>query len=420
MLARIKLVKPLSLTMPTSAASAVSIPARLAIENHLDHQRRRLVSQVHSYARWLANGNGSRASSQLQQRKLTVLRLKFTAALDQFDIFADAFIQRGEQQLGTWLAGLDVAAADALRLPQSFDTLPPIVTYLDRGHGAAIRRVRTRLPGGGENPAAIIRVPRERMLSSGVAGSLVHEVGHQAAALLGLVDSLRKSLLFRVESSGDLRPAWIHWKQWISEIVADFWAIAKLGVAATVGLIGVMSLPRAFVFRMPNKDPHPFPWIRVQLNLHLGRALFPDPQWHKLSELWRAMYPLSDLRPAMRITIERLKATLSDFVHELLNHRPPSLGGRMLYEIMPLAQRSPARLRASFHRWRSNPRQMYKATPTKVFAVFGQARWDGTIDPDRETALLTDLLSHWALRRSKGTSHVSGSCACSHACSGAA
>ena len=37
------------------------------------------------------------------------------------------------------------------------------------------------------NPVAIIRVPRERMVGHGIASSLVHEVGHQGAALLGLV-----------------------------------------------------------------------------------------------------------------------------------------------------------------------------------------------------------------------------------------
>ncbi len=60
---------------------------------------------------------------------------------------------------------------------------------------AAIRRARTRLPGGGKNPVAIIRIPRERMVSSGIASSLVHEVGHQGAALLGLFDSVRAALL---------------------------------------------------------------------------------------------------------------------------------------------------------------------------------------------------------------------------------
>jgi hypothetical protein len=52
-----------------------------------------------------------------------------------------------------------------------------MVCYLDRGHGAAIRRARTRLPGGKSNPVAVIRVPRERMISHGIASSLIHEVG---------------------------------------------------------------------------------------------------------------------------------------------------------------------------------------------------------------------------------------------------
>ena len=69
-----------------------------------------------------------------------------------------------------------------------------MVCYLARGPGAAIRRARTRLPGGGDNPVAIIRMPRERMIGSGIASSLVHEVGHQGAALLDLVPSLRARL----------------------------------------------------------------------------------------------------------------------------------------------------------------------------------------------------------------------------------
>ena len=60
---------------------------------------------------------------------------------------------------------------------------------LDRSMGAAIRRARTRLPGGELNPVAIIRVPRERMVGTGIGSSLVHEVGHQGASLLDLVPS---------------------------------------------------------------------------------------------------------------------------------------------------------------------------------------------------------------------------------------
>ena len=68
--------------------------------------------------------------------------------------------QRSEHETGVFLAGLDMVAKDALDVPGMPYEMPPLVCYLQRGQGAAIRRARTRLPGGGENPAAIIKVPR--------------------------------------------------------------------------------------------------------------------------------------------------------------------------------------------------------------------------------------------------------------------
>ena len=114
--------------------------------------------------------------------------------ITQFDLFNDVISQRSENETGVWLSGLDVVSADALSLPGGYYEVPPVICYLDRGIGAAIRRARTRLPGGGANPVAIIRVPRERMIGNGIASSLIHEVGHQAAALLDLVNSLRPVL----------------------------------------------------------------------------------------------------------------------------------------------------------------------------------------------------------------------------------
>src|SRR6185369_4155817 len=119
-------------------------------------------------------------------RKFTLLRLRFNAVVTQFDMFSNAITQRSENEFGVWLAGLDLVAADALALPPFFEA-PPVLCYLDRGIGAAIRRARTRLPGGGNNPVALVRIPRDRMIGSNIASSLVHEVGHQAAALLDLV-----------------------------------------------------------------------------------------------------------------------------------------------------------------------------------------------------------------------------------------
>ena len=87
------------------------------------------------------------------------------------------------------------------------------------------------------------------------------------------------------------------WERWISEIVADFWSVARVGIASTHGLIGVVSLPRPFVFRLNVDDPHPMPWIRVKLSAAIGEALYPHPQWRRLSALWESFYPPAGLAP---------------------------------------------------------------------------------------------------------------------------
>ncbi len=194
LLTRLERVKPFVLYETMVLAAAPSLTAQSAIERYLAQRRRELRQIALDFLGWL-NGAAARGVAPAEaQRRLALLRLRFNDVLSQFDIFADVITQRSERDNGVWLSGLDVVAADALALPGRYYEPPPIVCYLRRGHGAAIRRARTRLPGGGESPVAIIQVPRERMVGSGIASSLVHEVGHQGAALLGLIGSLQPTL----------------------------------------------------------------------------------------------------------------------------------------------------------------------------------------------------------------------------------
>ena len=332
LLTRLGRVEPFSLHMPMVAAAAVSPAAQTAIEQYLARGRRELRGRVHHYLRWLNGPDGKDAPPAEAQRRFTFLKLRFNAVLSQFHIFADVFSQRGEHETGVWLSGLDVVAADALALPRCYFESPPVICYLDRGPGAAIRRARTRLPGGGENPVAIVRVPRERMVGSGLASSLVHEVGHQGSALLDLIGSLRPALRGMQRTRPQQEAAWSLYERWISEILADFWSVAKLGITATTGLMGVVSLPRAFVFRLSAEDPHPVPWIRVKLSSMMGRALYPHRQWDRLGALWESYYPTSGLDPPKRRLFALLEATMPDFVALVVNHRPTRLGGKSLME----------------------------------------------------------------------------------------
>ena len=402
---RLAMVKPFALQETMLPAAALLPTAQSAIDRHLVVGRRRLRRLLHEFLRWLQQPASDAATPEEAQRRFTMLRLRFNVVLTQFDLFSDVITQRSEHDTGVWLGGLDVVSADALDLPGYYEA-PPIICYLDRDIGAAIRRARTRLPGGGENPVAIVRVPRERIVGTGIASSLVHEVGHQAAALLDLVNSLRVILRGLQSGPAATRTPWQMWERWISEIVADFWSVARVGIGSTIGLMGVVSLPRPFVFRLNVDDPHPIPWIRVKLSAAIGEALYPHPQWRRLSALWESYYPPVGLAPQTQDLLAQLLESMPAFVALLINHRPKALRGRSLMEVMDVVQRQPARLAALYRQWSSHPPDMYRAPPVLAFAVIGQARADGGISPEDESALLSKLLTYWALRATVNTSEL--------------
>jgi hypothetical protein len=404
LMTRLDRIKPFALIEPMVPAAGLFPKAQSAIERTMIEGRRELRGLIHGFLAWLAKSK-SVATSERAQRRLSILRLRFHAVLNEFDMFSDAITQRSEQDNGTWLSGLDIVATDALTLSDRFYELPPIVCYLERGPGAAIRRARTRLPGGRSNPAAIIKVPRERMVGSGIASSLIHEAGHQAAALLNLVPSLRPVLQGLQRDGDPNRDLWAIWERWISEIVADFWSVARVGVTSTLGLIGVVSLPRAFVFRIDLNDPHPTPWLRVKLSAAIGQALYPHPQWARISALWEELYPRQGLDPERLALFGRLEAHMPRFVALLASHRLASLGGRTLPEVLEVSARAPAELSRLFSGWSQAPASMYRARPTLVFAVLGQARADGRLSPEDESVLIGKLLTFWALKTVLATSY---------------
>jgi hypothetical protein len=397
LLTRLARIRPFALSEAMVPAANLSPAAQVAIERHLAQGRQQLRAQAGSFIAWL---QGTAPPAVQAQRRFALLRMRFNAMLTQFDLFADALSQRSDRDHGIWMAGLDALATDALALPGVYDA-PPLVCYLDRGIGAAIRRARTRLPGGGGNPAAIIRVPRERMVGGGVACSLVHEVGHQAAALLGLVESLRPLLqrLARQHDGAAPLDAWHCWERWVSEIVADLWAVARLGVSATLGLIGVLSLPRPFVFRVTTADPHPAPWLRVLLSCAMGQALYPGPHWRRLAALWHELYPVDSLPAGQRARLQHLAAGIGPFVTVLLRHRPPALHGQRLGQLLAApALQQPALARRLQH-WRARPEALFDTAPCLACAVLGHARVQDLLTPQQESRCMARLLTHWALQK---------------------
>ncbi len=403
---RLARIKPFVLQETMVVAAAIPPAAQTAIERFLVQGRRELRSLIRAFLVWVKSPD-QEIDPEDAQRRFTVLRMRFNDVMSQFDLFADVITQRSESETGVWLAGLDVAAAEALTLPGDYYESPLMICYLDRGPGAAIRRARTRLPGGGENPVAIIRVPRERMIGSGVASSLVHEVGHQGSVLLNLIPSLKPILQQMGQGGGAEGTAWQYWDRWISEILADFWAIARLGITSTLGLIAVVSLPRYFVFRINPNDPHPMPWLRVKLSCAIGDNLYPHPQWGKLAQLWESFYPRDGLDEERLKLLASLEQTMPEFVSLLGAHRPPSLGGASLKEVLTSEERKPAQLANYYKVWRASPGRMRRAPLSLIFAVMGQARMDGQITPEEESRTLAYMLTYRAMR---STLDISATC----------
>jgi hypothetical protein len=394
-LSRVEALRPFSTTVPMAPAAAPSPRAIAAMDRHLSRRRRELRTECARFLEWLDSETARRVPPAGLQRRFGVLKIRFGGVLEQLDIFADAMVQRAQTRNGLLLSGLDALARDGLRVLADFQP-PPLLCHLDRGHGAAIRRAFTRLPGGHPNPVSIVRIPRERMVGGGVAGSLLHEVGHQAAAMLGSVVVVREAILRRGAASKD-PGAWKVLASWASEILADLWALGHLGIAATTGLVGVLALPAPLLFRYDPEDPHPVAWLRVRIGCAMGRELVPDPQWDRLEGMWEAMVPRSRAPAELRSLLDRLEPRIPELCGIALDRGLPAADGRSLREILPWRDVVPQRLRILHERWRGSPDAMVRTSPSLVLAALGQARFDGRLSAEEETKTLEGLLERWAL-----------------------
>ena len=268
-----------------------------------------------------------------------------------------------------------------------------MVCYLARGPGAAIRRARTRLPGGGQNPVAIVRVPRERMVGHGIASSLVHEVGHQAAALLELVESLRPA------------PARMQRRRGRSASAAAWGLLGALDLRdRRRPLVGRQARHRldaradrrrqpAGVVRLPGQRRRPAPDAvdprQAQLR-HRRRALPAPAVARARGAVGRRCTRATGVDPARRRAPRGARgddAAASSPCSSSTGRRRCAAGRSARSCRAP--ERQPrdlvARCAAS---WEADRAALRDAPPTLAFAVLGQARWQRRARPERESRIV--------------------------------
>lgn len=393
---RLALVPRFAATIPMVHESAPSDRAVHLADTIVERSRRVLHREVRALTRSLPRRAPTKLELARSQAHYQALRGRFDALQTTVDIFADALTQRAQHKIGPLLRGLDVLSRDGLLTRPRLFTPPPLVCYLDQGIGGAIRRVFTNLPGAGPNGVALVRIPRERLCGNGYA-SLLHEVGHQGAALLNLVSAYRRCLEHEALNGAISRAAGAYWLAKISEVVADVWACAKLGAAGTLGLFGVLGRTARFTFSDNPAGPHPMPWLRARISVAFGSAAMPHPLWSELRELWNALYPVVSAPRRARQLLEVVEPSIARVGQALALTQLPELRGLSLPQALGAEQVSPAALLSRLDALlRATRLESTALRPCVALAAIGLARHGGLVTPTEENALVAHATRQWA------------------------
>jgi hypothetical protein len=274
-----------------------------------------LAEEARALERMLATGH----PIEVVRRGVLRLRERYVRAETVVDFYGDAVNTRTNPALRALLRGYDTLAGDSLAasLTPLGLAAPPALTYVDKGLGAAILRAGVRLwDQAHPSPAAAIKLTRHNL---SYPTALLHETGHQVGHLTGWNDELAEALhATLVARSGEVAALW---RSWASEIAADVHAFAQAGWAPVFALANVVDGPTEAVYRIRLGDPHPFAWIRVQLNVALCRRWFGDGPWDDIGRTWLQRHPPGTAGDAIaRVT--RISVAALDDIVDVCTRRP--------------------------------------------------------------------------------------------------
>ena len=296
-----------------------------AVSRSLDAQRRTVATPAQA-AEW--------------RRRLVALRRAYFRTEAMIDFFADALATRASPRTGALLRACDHIATRSMAevLAPLGRQVPSALVFLEKGPGAAILRGGLILNDGlTPNPVAAIRITRHNLLR---ATALIHEAGHQVAAMLGWVPELAARIR-ALPFADEARSAWA---SWASEIAADAFALAHTGFASLLALRDVVDGDHAAAFQFIPGDPHPIPYLRVELSAAVLRRAYGAGPWDETIAEWRRAHPLH-AAPHDVAALARASAPLLPGVADaMLWSRYPAFGGRALSEVIDPERVSPRAL----------------------------------------------------------------------------
>ncbi|MFZ0134391.1 MAG: hypothetical protein WAK95_17775 [Desulfobacterales bacterium] len=303
----------------------------LSIRRHLTAVVTRLVHEGDLLQAALATAV-SPADLLAVRRRLLNFRNRYARVETTLVFFADAINTRVNPKIAGYLKACDILAyrSMALFLDQLGKATPCALSYFEKGIGASVLRAHLRLwDGTGVNPVAAIKITHHNLLRN---TALIHEAGHQAAAVVGWNEELSAKLAIGLTGAPSGVPE--EWADWATEIAADAFAFVHTGYAAVAALHDVLAAEEEVVLRHTPGDPHPISYIRVLLGVEMCRRFYGTGPWDDLARAWVQLYPLQKARGGTRALLQASLPLLPHVVQLTLCEPMRAFGGRPLVALI--------------------------------------------------------------------------------------
>lgn len=228
------------------------------------------------------------SAGELKNRVLR-LRARYLKAEETIHFFTIAINSRTTEGVSALLRACDILSTKSMEpvLQPLGQAVPPVLTYVDKGVGAAILKAGLRLWDGKISPVAAIKITQHNLFRP---TAIIHETGHQIAHILNwneeLAELIRKKMNPKAALVGEV------FASWASEMAADAYAFVHAGYASVAALHDVVSGSPAMVFAYRAADPHPISYVRVLLNIQCCRQAFGAGPWDELENCFTTEYSL--------------------------------------------------------------------------------------------------------------------------------
>ena len=364
----------------TTAWEGLQPATALLMKNYLNKNISNLVAKGKHLQQQLQHGGTAALQQQLRK---AVLRFKadYLRIETTIHFYTDAINTRTVKETAMLLKGCDELCRECMQLflPPQQKAIPPVITYMDKGLGAAIMKAGLRVWDGSISPAALIKITYHNLRRP---TAVLHECGHQIAHLLNWNAELSKTLYEGLKEKDETVAK--AFSKWSSEIAADAIALTTTGFAAVAALHDVLDAEGEAVFYYDEGDPHPVSFLRVLLNCALCTCLFGKGPWNEMELQWQSNHPLIGSDENAMQVIKKSIPLLPQIATLILKEKQHAFGDKSIAAAIDINKVSPATLGKMNEVLLAHPGLVNEYSNLQVVALTGYKIGTGLADPEKE------------------------------------